>query len=275
VQDGPDNQIYGLAVNVPSPSTDDDLFFTFRGPASSSWCAFGLGGQGQQMDGALIFVVYLGEDGNTITVSPRLGTGHVQPQYTSDVKITLMNGSHYEINETGNSGGYFVDMQCTNCRSWSGGNSIDITNTEQPMIFALGPDGTFNSDDLNANIRQHDSGSMGGFTLNLKEATGLGGLPSGAALTSSSGSNGGGSSHRSISVGFHALLMVGGFLVVLPAGYLALRMFEKVWLHWAVQSFGLLVIALGSIVGVAISRRESIVSFFTRPSPETSLLTSA
>ena len=224
------------------------------------------------MDGALIFVVYLGKDGKTITVSPRLGTGHMQPQYTSDVKITLLNDSHHE---TGNNGGYFVDLHCTNCRSWSGGKSIDITNTEQPMIFAVGPDGSLNSDDLNANIRQHDSGSMGGFTLNLKEATGPGGLPSGADLASSSGSNGGGSSHRSISVGFHALLMVGGFLVVLPAGYLALRMFEKVWLHWAVQSFGLIVIVLGSIVGVAISKRESIVSFFTSPSPEPSLLTSA
>lgn len=143
------------------------------------------------------------------------------------------------------------------------------------MIFALGPDGSLNSDDLNANIGQHDSGSMGGFALNLKEATGPGGVPPAAALASSSGSQGGGSSHRSISIGFHALLMVGGFLVVLPAGYLALRVLEKVWLHWGVQSFGLMVIVLGSVVGVAISKRESIVSSFTSPSPEPGSLTSA
>jgi hypothetical protein len=257
VQNGPDNQLYALAVNVPSPSTSNDLYFTFRGPASSSWCAFGLGGKGQNMNDALIFVVYLGEDGKSITVSPRLGTGHVQPQYTSDVKITLMNDSHHE---TGNDGGYFVDFHCTNCRSWAGGNSIDITNTEQDMIFALGPDGSLKSDDLNANIQQHDFDQMGGFTLNLKEATGPGGLPSEADLDSSSGSAGGGTTHRSISVGFHALLMVGGFLVVLPAGYLVLRVMEKAFLHGAVQTFGLLVIAIGSVVGVIISKKESIVS---------------
>lgn len=214
------------------------------------------------MSGALIFVVYLGEDGKTITVSPRLGTGHVQPQYTSDVKITLMNDTHYEA---GNDGGYFVDLHCTNCRSWTGGNSIDITNTEQDMIFAMGPDGSLESDDLTVDISQHEDGAMGGFTLNLKQATGPGGLPSGSDLDASSGSNGGGSSHRSISVGFHALLMVGGFLIVLPAGYVALRVLEKVWLHWAIQSFGLFVIILGSIAGVVISKKENISPNLTNP----------
>ena len=262
VKNGPNNQVYALAVNVPSPSTSNDLYFTFRGPATRSWVAFGLGGQGQQMNGALIFVVYLGENGKTITVSPRLGTGHDQPKYTSDVKVTLTNDTHYEA---GNDGGYFVDLHCTNCRSWAGGNKIDITNTAQAMIYALGPDGSIKSDDPNANIGQHDDGSMGGFTLDLKAATGAGGLPSGSDLSSSSGSAGGGTSHRTISVGFHALLVVGGFVVVLPAGYLALRVFEKVWLHWAIQSFGLFVIVIGCIAGVAISKKEQIVSFLHRP----------
>lgn len=263
-QEGPDNQIYALAVNVPSPSTSNDLYFTFRGPAACSWVAFGLGGQGQQMDGALIFVAYLSENGKNITVSPRLGTGHSQPQYTSDVKVTIMNDTHYE---SGINGGYFVNFHCSNCRSWAGGNSIDITSTTQAMIFAMGPDGSLNSDDMNANIEQHNFGSMGGFTLNLKQATGAGGLPSEADLTSGSdsSSSSGGDSHHSISVGLHALLMVGSFLVVLPAGYLALRVLEKVWLHWAIQSFGLFATVLGSVAGIAISKKQQISPNLTNP----------
>lgn len=206
------------------------------------------------MDGALIFVAYLSENGKNITVSPRLGTGHSQPVYTSAVKVTVMSGTHYE---SGSSGGYFIDFHCTDCRKWYNGNTIDISSTAQPMIYAMGPDGSLNSNDLDANIHQHDFGSMGGFTLDLKQATGPGGLPSESDLDQDSGSSGG--SGGSLSTGLHALFTLGGFVVVLPAGYLALRVFERVWMHWAIQSFGLFVIVVGCIGGIAISKKQNIV----------------
>jgi Cytochrome domain of cellobiose dehydrogenase len=251
-----ENQVYALAINVPS-ETDNDLYFTFRGPSTASWIAFGLGGKGQQMDGALIFVAYLNEDGNNITVSPRLGTGHVQPQYTSDVEVTVMGDTHYDGDHDG---GYFIEFHCTNCRSWSGG-SIDITDEKASMIWAIGSGDHVKSDAQDATISQHDFPNSGGFTLDLKQATGPGGLPSESDLGGSNGGSGGGPSGRTIGSAFHALFMVGGFLVVLPAGYLALRVFERVWMHWAIQSFGLFLIVCGSVGGIVLSKRNNIVSF--------------
>lgn len=45
------------------------------------------------MSGSHIFVVYTSADGNNVTVSPRLGTGHNTPQFNSDTQITLLEGS--------------------------------------------------------------------------------------------------------------------------------------------------------------------------------------
>lgn len=44
------------------------------------------------MTGANIFVVYTAGNGN-VTVSPRLGSGHVMPQFNSDAQVTLLEGS--------------------------------------------------------------------------------------------------------------------------------------------------------------------------------------
>jgi hypothetical protein len=53
--------------------------------------------------------------------------------------------------------------------------------------------------------------------------------------------------------------MVVAFLVVFPAGYLSLRVLEKVWLHWGVQSFALLMVCVGSAAGIGVSIREQLV----------------
>jgi hypothetical protein len=58
-------------------------------------------------------------------------------------------------------------------------------------------------------------------------------------------------------------MMVAAFLVVFPAGYLFLRVFERVWLHWGVQSFALLMIFIGTGAGIGLSKRQDIVRFNT------------
>jgi hypothetical protein len=44
------------------------------------------------MSGSQIFVVYTSGDGN-VTLSPRLGAGHRLPEFNSDAKVTLLEGS--------------------------------------------------------------------------------------------------------------------------------------------------------------------------------------
>jgi hypothetical protein len=239
-----------VAVNVPSSSTDS-LFFHFSAPSTQKWAAFGFG---SQMKGALIFLAYASQDGKNITLSPRLGLGHVMPQHTSSVQVSVLEGSGIV------DGSFVVNAQCTNCRTWSDG-SLNVDSTSQNMIWALGPTGTLESNDVSATITQHERYNL--FDLNLKAATGTGGVPSTANSTSDGNDLDGGGpfsgDHLNAGVAFHAFLMVAAFLVVFPAGYLFLRVFEKVWLHWGIQSFALLMVCVGTAAGIGVSIKESLV----------------
>jgi len=235
-----------VSINVPSNDANA-LFFHFSAPAGQTWAAFGLGGQ---MAGTLIFVTYASEDGKNVTVSPRIGTGHVMPQHTDNVQVEVLSGSGII------DGSFVVNAKCTNCRSWNGG-SVNVDSTNQAMIWAAGPAGTLNSNDASATISKHEGYNF--FNLNLKTATGAGGVPVPSSSTSTvvggSSSDEGRWQHAT---GFHGFLMGVAFLIIFPGGYLALRVFEKVWLHWGMQSLALLMIVLGMVVGVAISKKNDI-----------------
>ena len=197
-----------------------------------------------------MFIMYASADGKNVTISPRLGTGHVMPLYTSTVGYQILPGSGV-INDTLGSN-YVANVRCTNCRSWAGGK-VDLTSTSQPMLYAVGGgEDVLQTDDHTAIIHQHDA--FGQFTLDMVAATGAGGIPTntseqtGVANEHTEGASGPGSA-------LHALFMCGTFIVLFPAGYLFLRVFERVWIHIALQSFGLVVTLLGAASGIALSIR--------------------
>ena len=45
------------------------------------------------MSGANIFVVYADSTGSNVTLSPRLGKGHVQPSADNTAQVSLLDGS--------------------------------------------------------------------------------------------------------------------------------------------------------------------------------------
>lgn len=280
-----------VAVNVPEGDSQD-LFFHFEAPSGgNAWGAFGMG---EQMGGSLMFVVYESENsGAPPTVSPRLGKGHVMPQYTSDVNITVLEGSQVT------SDSFIANFQCHDCRSWSGGN-VDVTSTSAPFIYAIGPSGNLQSNDPSASISQHGSNFQNNWSLNMKQATGAEGVPlsstspgNGGTSNNSTGSNNGTTSdpgnnnnnnnndndnddggnvvYIPAGVLFHGGVMGLAFALIYPLGYLFLRLFEKVWLHAGIQSFALLLTFLGVGSGIAVSKRDQIVSllnhFSLRPKP--------
>lgn len=121
------------------------------------------------MDGSMMLMAYPASNGQDVTVSPRLSSGHVEPSYTSNVTIQLLPG-------TGIVGGTLTaNGRCTGCRKWSG-NSIDVKSTAQKMIFAYGPGYVGNPDSVNADTRFHST--YGVFTMDMVKATGPGGVPS-------------------------------------------------------------------------------------------------
>lgn len=261
-----------VAVNVPE-GNNQDLNFHFEVSSNGyAWAAFGMG---SQMDGALMFVVYEGNDG-VPTISPRLGSGHSPPQYTKEVNISTLEGSKFT------SDGMIANFRCHDCQTWNGG-SVDITSTSAPFIYAIGPKGNMQSIDPSANINQH-SNFQNNWSLNMKQATGTSGIPLSGTSTGTSGSStpsGTGNSNTNngndndnngssgnviyISGGviFHGGVMSLAFALIYPLGYLFLRLFEKVWLHAGVQSFALLLTFLGVGSGIAVSKREQIVSYKT------------
>lgn len=206
------------------------------------------------MAGSLVFVMYASADGKNVTVSPRLATGHTEPTVTNDVQVTVLEGSGI-INDA-EGAEMVVNARCTNCRSWATGK-IDVTSTKQPMIYAVGgPEEPITSDSENVNIQQHVG--YGKFTLDLVQATGAGGIPSntnsqtGVDHLDDSDEAGPGSA-------LHALFMCGTFIVLFPAGYLFFRLFERMWIHIAFQSFGLFIFLLGTSSGIGLSIRQDKV----------------
>jgi Cytochrome domain of cellobiose dehydrogenase len=80
----------GICFQVNVPSNGKDLFFQISGPSSMSWIGLG---QGSGMVGANIFLIYPNSAGTNVTLSTRLGTGHVEPQASTDAQATLLDGS--------------------------------------------------------------------------------------------------------------------------------------------------------------------------------------
>jgi hypothetical protein len=81
------------AVNVPASTASTgtgDIYFQISGPSSLSWIGLG---QGDQMAGSNIFMIYADAAGTNVTLSPRLGTGEQQPRADTTAEVTLLDGS--------------------------------------------------------------------------------------------------------------------------------------------------------------------------------------
>lgn len=81
------------SVNIPPQSASSgqgDIYFQIQGPSSKQWIGLG---QGAQMMGANIFIMYSDPSGQNVTLSPRLGKRHVMPIYDSEAQVSLLDGS--------------------------------------------------------------------------------------------------------------------------------------------------------------------------------------
>ncbi|KAF2183018.1 iron reductase domain protein [Zopfia rhizophila CBS 207.26] len=138
-------------LNIPdstASSGNGDVFFQLSAPSSYEWVALG---QGSSMSGSNIFVAYVSSDGNNVTISPRLGTGHTMPRFNSDAQVTLLEGSGVS------NGKMIANVRCSNCNSWSGGTA-DFTAGNGNWIYGVkNSGGPKRSNDQSANIAQHSN----------------------------------------------------------------------------------------------------------------------
>lgn len=273
---GGNDASFTFALNADAGTKD--LYMHMSAPTGNSWMAVGIG---SQMAGSLIFVAYPSSNGSSITLSPRIATGHSEPSYTTDIHCDLINGnsslpnsnavtgavqSHHggpPGSDTSSDGYMILDAVCHNVSAWNGGSlslpsASDSTTKNQDFIFAVGPSTPIASDSTTASMRRHDF--YGQFTMDLAVAT----SNSAGVPVPNGGSSGNytavGASAASNTVedndpapAIHGFLMTLSFVILFPLGSLILRVFNKVLAHAWVQGIALLFVTFGSAGGIYMS----------------------
>lgn len=276
-------------MNVPSDTASSGsgpIFFQISAPSGTAWTGFG---QGSRMSGSNMFVVYADGNGN-VTLSPRLGTGHVMPQYDSSAQVTLLAGSG-----VGSDGSLVANVRCDSCSSWSGG-SMSFTSSSTSWIYASKSGNALDSTDTSESISQHDQDTS--FSLDLTQGTGgssanpfvaassdspsgasstggsatasstpsaSGGVSAPIASTSSSANSNGasnsatGSKDNSKQIrSAHGIIMTVLFLVLFPFVSLTLYLPTAIkvrYIHAPLQVLNLVLLIVGMALGIILGQR--------------------
>ena len=241
------------SLNVPdttASSGSGDIYFQISAPTSYAWVALG---QGTQMVGSNIFVMYASSTGDNVTLSPRLTSAYVMPQYDSSAEVTLLYGTGI------NNGMMTANVKCSNCQKWNGG-SADFSGTgNSDWVYAYKVGSAINSDDPNAVISQHDNAEP--FTFSLASAQGGSDTNpfNGSAVTAPDHPTGppgapsfGGNlaSAQTTLVAVHGGLASVAFIFLFPIGGILIRLAKfhgLIWVHAVLQmvAYALYFVAFG------------------------------
>ncbi|QDS73760.1 hypothetical protein FKW77_005149 [Venturia effusa] len=143
------------AVSVPdttASSGSGDIYIQISGPSSNSWIGFG---QGSQMSGAKMFIIYANAAGTNVTLSPRTGSGHSQPSFDSSAQVTLLEGSGIS------NGVMTANIKCSDCTG--------LTSSSSSWIYGARSGSALSTDSQSASISQH-SNNYGTMTLDMTQA---------------------------------------------------------------------------------------------------------
>jgi len=229
-----------------------------------------------------MFVIYSDSDGKNVTLSPRLGQGHILPSFNQDAEVSLLAGSGISNNVM------TANIRCSSCKTWSGG-SMDFTDTASSWLWAIKDGSPLDSDSQSAQFTQHDT--SGTFNVNLKKAAGgsssnpfqttsgsTSTTPSSSSpISSTSGSNSAGSgdddsgatagysssSPSSTMIIAHGVLMSLAFLILFPFGAMSLRLLSfpgLVWLHAGTQLLAYTVAIAGMGLGIYIALYANLLN---------------
>lgn len=262
---------YVFALNV-----DDigNVYFHMSGPVSHCWLGVGFG---SEMKDSFMLIAYPSADGLKTTISPRIATGHREPEFDSSYEIVKVYNDTYApaantVTDEG-TGTIIAHAICLNCTRWASG-FLDTTTTEQPFIFALGPNVTFRSDSPDASIPRH--ALYGKFAMDTRKATNHSGWygrvpapnlphfvfpPNDTAFESAN-------SQPAFDVHFmdnplpgaHAALMCTAFVLVFPAGALIMQFLKRVLWHAVTQVVGFCLAFAGFVIAASFSRQYNKVS---------------
>ena len=171
-------------VNIPASSASSgtgDIFFQIQAPSTYQWVGLG---QGAQMKGSNIFIIYSDAENTNVTLSPRLGKGEFEPEYDSAANVTLIDGTgiangmmtanvRCKLRNTANRAtakDSMTDLQLgANCETWDGG-SMSLTDKKSNWIWSVKNGDPLAQNQQDAELQMHDKNDA--FTLDLTVGTG-------------------------------------------------------------------------------------------------------
>lgn len=213
-----------------------------------------------KMKGTLVFMAYASASADNVTFSPRLAHAETEPQFYAGLDYeTIANGTGLVNGST-----FVYSAVCHNCRRWPDGGQLDVTSAAEAFIFATGAFGDLTTDNQRASVRMHDE--HGVFTMDLQHATGEAGPVTLNATTVDDGATLVGKiteTDRDWFALFHAVIMIGCFVGLLPLGVLLLKFGKWVRWHGVNQAFALLCIIVGFGLGIKTSTLYNRVSCFS------------
>lgn len=298
--DGPDPQAHGTYFTSPNTTTypqtyvfalnvvpeTGDIFFHMSAYASVqsnssafSWMGVGFG---SQMKDSFMLIAYPSSNGTGLTISPRIASGRSEPEFQKDIVVEKVFSDDYAPAANMVQHGIMIaHAVCRNCTQWAKG-SLDLGNTRQPFIFALGADpgkgNALESDDPSAGLRRHSfyghfEGDMT-YAISTREHGRVpppndpGAAPSGVADTNFAYafSSKAFDTHEDTAwvPVLHGIIMSLAFILVFPSGALLMTLLRKMGLlfHVGVQIFGLLLVIIGLGTGVYVSKQYNRSRYF-------------
>ncbi|KAJ5606611.1 hypothetical protein N7510_009392 [Penicillium lagena] len=250
------------SVNIPQSTVSSGsgpIYFQLKSTSELQWFAWG---QGAQMQGANIFIVYASSDGNNVTVSPRLGVEHVEPLYNSKAQLSVLNGSGIS------NGVMTANIRCDSCLTWPGG-SENPSSSSSPWLWAVKYGSPLNTNSLSASITIHDAEGIAG--IDLQQATG-GTSDNPFTNSNTTASSSSSSSISSVSTGSvyrlrkaHATIMILVFVIFFPSFALMLHIvpYSKiVYVHAAFQLFTLALAIAGMGIGIKMAKSLDLIQTY-------------
>jgi hypothetical protein len=248
------------SVNIPphtASSGSGPIFFQMKSTQQVQWFAWG---QGSQMQGANIFVVYASSGGNNITISPRLGAKHVEPLFNPKAHVSVLDGSSIK------NGIITANIRCDSCITWLGGHE-DPASSSSPWVWAVKYGNPLDSDSVSATIIMHDAFEIA--ALNLQKA--IGGT-SENPFTTSAGAPSSGQAIESVNSSSvykkriaHAVIMIVVVVVLFPSFALMLHIFPSsiiVKVHAFFQLFTLALAISGFGIGISMAKDLDLIQSY-------------
>ncbi|KXL44061.1 MAG: hypothetical protein FE78DRAFT_442182 [Acidomyces sp. 'richmondensis'] len=279
--------IFVFALNAV-PATGD-LYFHMHTNVAHSWFGVGIG---TDMPGAFMLVAYPSANSTGVTTSARIAEhGYSEPTFIGGAEIDggltlgpvekIFNDEYAPAANTVGPQITISHCVCRGCARYAG-DRLSFNNTAQPFFFALGPKNRKMADDSPyAGLRRHSF--TGHFTMDMIAASTpsdfvdgatYGRVPApdvdeqlssaghGVFATANASRIFDGQVDHDWRTSVHGITMGVGFLFVLPAGALLLKVVKSVLWHGIAQTVGVILVAVGFGAAVGLSKEFNRVSEF-------------